>query len=163
MRISNPNDRYTSLSLMSVPGTGGARIVNSGLGVETHMLVEHPTNGRAIIPVDQKSVDMYIEQSTPDGATLFFWLRENFTPCSYNSYQASSNPISMIGALCVIHPQEMRSTPLAAIAGAVSSETRPDASVMILPPTSLTAFLSITGGMLSSSTASTGSFKTSRS
>ena len=35
-----------------------------------------------------------------------------------------------MGALCVIQPVEIRSTPVAAIAGAVATVTRPEASVM---------------------------------
>ena len=51
----------------------------------------------------------------------------------------ASSPISRIGALWVSHPTEMRSTPVSAIAGAVSRLTRPDASLIARPPIILTA------------------------
>src|SRR5260221_13403148 len=42
-------------------------------------------------------------------------------------YRSSiSRPTSRAGALCVIHPAEMRSTPVAAVAAAVSGRTRPE-------------------------------------
>ena len=63
--------------------------------------------------------------------------------------------MSRIGALWVSQPTEMRSTPVAAIAGAVSGVTRPDASLIARPPIIATARRRSSSDMLSSSTAST--------
>ena len=63
--------------------------------------------------------------------------------------------MSRIGALWVSHPTEMRSTPVSAIAGAVSRLTRPDASLIARPPIIVTARRKSSSDMLSSSTAST--------
>ena len=49
--------------------------------------------------------------------------------------------MSSAAALCVTHPTEIRSTPVAAIAGAVAAVMRPDASVITFPPAMATAFL----------------------
>ena len=51
--------------------------------------------------------------------------------------------MSRIGALCVSQPIEIRSTPEAAIVGAVSGVMRPEASVNARPPTRATAFASV--------------------
>ena len=63
--------------------------------------------------------------------------------------------MSSAAALCVTHPTEIRSTPVAAIAGAVAAVMRPDASVITFPPAMPTAFLRSSTVMLSSRTAST--------
>src|SRR6266446_346626 len=68
---------------------------------------------------------------------------------------AISRPRSRIGALWVIQPEEIRSTPAAAIAGTLSRVIRPEASVTARPATIATARRSVAGSMLSSSTAST--------
>ena len=65
-----------------------------------------------------------------------------------------SSPRSRIGAEWVIQPDEIRSTPAAAIAGAVSRVMRPEASVTARPATISTARRRVGGSMLSSSTAS---------
>ena len=63
--------------------------------------------------------------------------------------------MSRIGALWVSHPTEMRSTPVSAIAGAVSGVTRPEASLIARPPIIATPRRRSSSDMLSSSTAST--------
>ncbi len=61
-----------------------------------------------------------------------------------------------MGALCVSQPTEIRSTPVAAMAGAVAGLTRPDASVIARPATMAhRAWRASGGSILSSSTAST--------
>src|SRR5437588_7466 len=67
------------------------------------------------------------------------------------------------GALCVSQPAEMRSTPLAAMAGAFAAVMRPEASVIARPATMATARRSSSGDMLSSSTASTPALSASSS
>ena len=76
------------------------------------------------------------------------------TRAVYHAARVSS-PMSSTAALCVSQPTEIRSTPVAATAGAVSGLMRPDASVMARPATIATPCASIGGAMLSSSTAST--------
>ena len=66
-----------------------------------------------------------------------------------------SSPRSRIGALWVIQPTEIRSTPVAATALTVSTVIRPEASEIARPPITCTASRSMAGVMLSSSTAST--------
>ena len=69
-------------------------------------------------------------------------------------HERKSSPISSAGGLCVIQPTEIKSTPVAAIAGAVAGVTRPDASVIARPATISTAERSSSFVMLSSKTAS---------
>src|SRR5215831_19637825 len=65
---------------------------------------------------------------------------------------AISRPRSRIGALWVIQPEEIRSTPVAAMAGAVSRVIRPEASVTARPSTIATARRRVSDVMLSSNT-----------
>ena len=76
---------------------------------------------------------------------------------------STSRPRSKIGALWVIQPTEIRSTPLAATAWTVSTVIRPDASEIARPAITCTASRSMSGVMLSSSTASTPASSASRS
>ena len=62
--------------------------------------------------------------------------------------------MSSTWALWVSQPAEMRSTPAAAMAGAVAGVMRPEASAMARPSMRRTASASISGPMLSSNTAS---------
>src|SRR5271170_3833277 len=66
-----------------------------------------------------------------------------------------SSPKSRIGALWVIQPEEIRSTPVAATAATVSRLIRPEASVTARPSTIVTARRRVSGAILSSNTAST--------
>ena len=66
---------------------------------------------------------------------------------------AESNEVHVV--LWVSQPIEIRSTPVAAIGGAVAGVMRPEASVIARPATIATALASVSGSILSRSTAST--------
>ena len=74
-------------------------------------------------------------------------------PLGFTSLAVSS-PISSTARLCVSHPIEIRSTPVAAMSGAVVGVIRPDASVSARPATIATARCSVGTSILSSDTAS---------
>lgn len=87
------------------------------------------------------------------GVVKWTWLRRRLRPVVRRgrgiggaslrqAADTQSSPISSVGALWVIQPTEMRSTPVAAIPAAVSRVTRPEASVTALPATIPTASLS---------------------
>jgi hypothetical protein len=74
-----------------------------------------------------------------------------------------SGPILRMPTLWVSQPIEIRSTPVAAICGAVAGVMRPEASVIARPATIATASVSVAESILSRSTASTPQSSASRS